>query len=91
PGARERLVLLQHNYCNNFFWERFWPNITLCWQYNFHDCFATNIGTGLFQLSATFEDCIRDIRSWTMGAEFFEHFPEMRDDILVHDDVVPSL
>ncbi|KAM0270026.1 hypothetical protein ACHAQH_009586 [Verticillium albo-atrum] len=81
PGVRERFVFSQHRYCTNLFWKLFRSNLTLLWQFDFDDCFMQSTATGHFQLAPLFEERIRDIKSWTMNADFLNQYPELCDDI----------
>ncbi|KAF3359808.1 hypothetical protein VdG1_05017 [Verticillium dahliae VDG1] len=81
PGIRERFVFSQHRYCTNQFWELFRSNLTLVWQFGFNDCFMQNTATGRFELAPLFEERIRDIKAWTMNADFLNQYPELADDI----------
>ncbi|RBQ82403.1 hypothetical protein VDGD_09257 [Verticillium dahliae] len=83
PGIRERFVFSQHRYCTNQFWELFRSNLTLVWQFGFNDCFMQNTATGRFELAPLFEERIRDIKAWTMNADFLNQYPELADDIPV--------
>ncbi|PNH35193.1 hypothetical protein VD0002_g9313 [Verticillium dahliae] len=91
PGVRERFVFSQHHYCANIFWHLFGSSLTILWQFGFNNCFMKDTVTGRFQLSPFFEDRIRDINSWTMNVDFFDHFPELCDDIPIYGGIPPKL
>ncbi|KAK1474665.1 hypothetical protein CTAM01_15836 [Colletotrichum tamarilloi] len=77
PGVRERFVFSQHQYCSNLFWEVFASSFRIMWPFEFRDCYRRNIETRRYCVAPEFEDRIRDINSWTMSSDFFNHFPEI--------------
>ncbi|KAH7007095.1 hypothetical protein EDB80DRAFT_578061 [Ilyonectria destructans] len=81
PGVRERFVFSQHQYCSNSFWKIFVECFRISWPFEFRDCYKRNTRTGRYSISPEFMDCIWDINSWTMTADFFGTFPEMYSDI----------
>ncbi|KPM38718.1 hypothetical protein AK830_g7848 [Neonectria ditissima] len=81
PGVRERFVFSQHQYCSNSFWKIFVNCFKISWPFEFRDCYKRNTRTGNYSISPEFMDCIWDINSWTMTADFFGTFPEMYSDI----------
>lgn len=81
PGVRERFVFSQHRYCSNIFWDLFCTSFRLLWPYELRDCYARNTHTGIYKISSTFNERLRNIQSWAMGPEMFERFPEFYSDI----------
>ncbi|OHF01542.1 hypothetical protein CORC01_03032 [Colletotrichum orchidophilum] len=91
PGVRERFVFSQHQYCSNLFWEVFASSFRIMWPFEFRDCYRRNIETRRYCVAPEFEDRIRDINSWTMSSDFFNHFPEMYADIPAYQEVPRGL
>lgn len=81
PGLREKFINTEHRYCSNMFWQLFCKDFRFLWQYEFRDCYTRNTETGLYSISPTFRDRIHDIRSWSMGQDFFKEYPECQNDI----------
>ena len=91
PGLRERFVFSEHRYCSNIFWHLFCRNMRVQWQYEFRDCYVRNTETGLYKISPTFNERINDIRSWTMGMEMFQKYPELYSDIPAWNHIPASI
>ncbi|KAK2674304.1 hypothetical protein RAB80_009288 [Fusarium oxysporum f. sp. vasinfectum] len=91
PGLRERLIFSQHQYCNNSFWELLQTNLKILWTDSFQDTFYHNAHTGKYHISPLFEQRIRDINAWTMSTDFFQHFPELSEDIPAYMGIPASM
>ncbi|KAF5602381.1 uncharacterized protein FSUBG_7688 [Fusarium subglutinans] len=91
PGLRERLIFSQHQYCNNSFWELLQSNLKILWTDTFQDTFYHNAHTGKYHISPLFEQRIRDINAWTMSTDFFQHFPELSEDIPAYMGIPASM
>ncbi|KAL9562735.1 hypothetical protein ACKAV7_013299 [Fusarium commune] len=91
PGLRERLIFSQHQYCNNSFWELLQTNLKIVWTDGFQDTFYHNAHTGKYHISPLFEQRIRDINAWTMSTDFFQHFPELSEDIPAYMGIPASM
>ncbi|KZL66632.1 bZIP transcription factor [Colletotrichum tofieldiae] len=91
PGVRERFIFSQHQYCSNRFWGVFARSFRILWPYEFRDCYRRNVATGKYCVSPEFENRIRDINSWTMSMDFFNHFPEMYADIPAYQELPKAL
>lgn len=81
PGLRERFIFGEHDYCGNEFWYLFNKSLRVLWPYEFRDCYTREIETGLYKVSPHFDERLRDIKSWTMGPDIFQRFPELYCDI----------
>ncbi|KEF56570.1 uncharacterized protein A1O9_06758 [Exophiala aquamarina CBS 119918] len=81
PGLRERFIFGEHDYCGNEFWHLFNKSLRVLWPYEFRDCYTREIETGLYKVSPHFDERLRDIKSWTMGPDIFQRFPELYCDI----------
>ncbi|KAF5532177.1 hypothetical protein FMEXI_12574 [Fusarium mexicanum] len=91
PGLRERLIFSQHQYCNNSFWDLLQSNLKILWTDTFQDTFYHNAHTGKYHISPLFEQRIRDINAWTMSTDFFQHFPELSEDIPAYMGIPASM
>ncbi|PCD26945.1 hypothetical protein AU210_013364 [Fusarium oxysporum f. sp. radicis-cucumerinum] len=91
PGLRERLIFSQHQYCNNSFWELLQTNLKILWTDSFQDTFYHNAHTSKYHISPLFEQRIRDINAWTMSTDFFQHFPELSEDIPAYMGIPASM
>jgi hypothetical protein len=91
PGLRERFVFHQHRYCSNKFWKLLCTHLRILWPFEFRDCYTHNTYTGGYKLSSSFQERVKDIRSWTMSSGIFETWPEFLSDIPVYDSVPASL
>ncbi|KAG5760954.1 hypothetical protein H9Q72_010939 [Fusarium xylarioides] len=91
PGLRERLIFSQHQYCNNSFWELLQTNLKILWTDTFQDTFYHNAHTGKYHISPLFEQRIRDINAWTTSTDFFQHFPELSEDIPAYMGIPASM
>lgn len=87
PGLREKFISTEHRYCSNLFWQLFCKDFRFLWQYEFRDCYVRNTETGLYSISPIFHDRIHDIRSWSMGQDFFKAYPECKNDIPSWDSI----
>ncbi|EXJ87144.1 hypothetical protein A1O3_04102 [Capronia epimyces CBS 606.96] len=87
PGIRERFVFNEHDYCGNDFWYGLCKSLRLLWPYEFRDCYTREVETGLYKVSRTFDQRITDIRSWAMGPDFFQQYPELYNDIPAFDHI----
>ncbi|KAI1620516.1 hypothetical protein EDD37DRAFT_569402 [Exophiala viscosa] len=81
PGIRERFIFGEHNYCQNEFWHLFCKSFRLSWPYEFRDCYTREVETGLYQINTNFDERLTDIKSWTMGPDIFQRFPELYSDM----------
>jgi len=63
----------------------FWPCFRFTWEYEFRDAYICNRQTGLYQFSAPFVECARELQYFRMSAKFFAEFPELKADIQVAD------
>ncbi|CAK7218090.1 hypothetical protein SBRCBS47491_003389 [Sporothrix bragantina] len=79
PGVRNRFIFSQHRYCSNRFWELFVNGFRIAWPYALRDCYKKNMHTGRYSLSSDFHRHTRDIRCWTMSADFLNEYPEIGD------------
>ncbi|KAH8647905.1 hypothetical protein BX600DRAFT_503241 [Xylariales sp. PMI_506] len=86
-GVRERFVFSQHQYCSNRFWQLFSTNLRIIWPYEFQDCYTVDSMTGKCQISPKFITHIRNLNSWTMSVDFFNHFPDLYNDIPSYQEV----
>lgn len=90
PGLREKFINTEHRYCSNMFWQLFCKDFRFVWQYEFRDCYIRNTETGLYSISPTFHDRIHDIKSWSMGQDFFKAYPECKNDIPSWGTIPPA-
>lgn len=81
PGLRERFIFNEHDYCGNDFWRLFCSSLRILWPYEFRDCYTREIETGLYKVSPMFDQRLGDIKSWTMGPDIFQRFPELCSDM----------
>lgn len=91
PGLRERFIFGEHNYCDNEFWNLFCSSLRILWPYEFRDCYTREIETGLYKFSPHFDQRLCDIKSWAMGPDIFQRFPELYCDIPSFNPVPPSV
>ncbi|KAK1985583.1 hypothetical protein LZ30DRAFT_809178 [Colletotrichum cereale] len=81
PALRYRFAVSPHQYCGNEFWHMFKEHLRVVWAYAFRDCYFHNIQFGTYSLSQLFKERVFDLGSWTMEPDFFDRFPELRQDI----------
>lgn len=81
PGLRERFIFGEHNYCDNEFWKLFCTSLRILWPFEFRDCYTREIETGLYKISPHFDERLYDIKTWTMGPDIFQRFPELYSDM----------
>ncbi|RDW79748.1 hypothetical protein BP6252_04386 [Coleophoma cylindrospora] len=81
PALRKRIVFSQHRYCANTFWDLFRANFCVVWPYELRDCFTRDRQTGAYRISPAFDTQLQDIRTWSMGRQFFQEYPELYNDI----------
>ncbi|RVX75035.1 hypothetical protein B0A52_01312 [Exophiala mesophila] len=77
PHFRQHAIFDEHAYCGNDFWYMYQSEMRLIWPYEFRDCYTHDLETGLYKPSHLFDERINDIKSWTMGPDFFQRFPEL--------------
>ncbi|KAH7067985.1 hypothetical protein BKA63DRAFT_103567 [Paraphoma chrysanthemicola] len=85
PGVREQMVFSQHKYATNEFSMSAFSHTRISWPYEFRDAYVCNSTTTKFQLSPHFRQAIQDLNSWDVTYEFFERYPELRDDVKGYD------
>ncbi|KIY02292.1 uncharacterized protein Z520_02430 [Fonsecaea multimorphosa CBS 102226] len=90
PGVRERFIFNEHDYCGNEFWHLFCKSLRILWPYEFRDCYTREIETGLYKFSPMFDQRLRDIKSWTMGPDIFNRFPELYSDMPAFNNIPQS-
>jgi hypothetical protein len=91
PGLRERFIFGEHDYCDNEFWHLFCKSLRVLWPYEFRDCYTREIETGLYKVSPHFDERLRDIKSWAMGPDIFQRFPELYSDIPSFNSIPPTV
>jgi len=91
PGLRERFIFGEHDYCGNEFWHLFNKSLHVLWPYEFRDCYTREIETGLYKVSPHFDERLRDIKSWTMGPDIFQRFPELYCDIPSYNTIPANI
>ncbi|RDW92144.1 hypothetical protein BP5796_01538 [Coleophoma crateriformis] len=87
PALRRRMVFSQHRYCANTFWDLFRANFCVIWPYELRDCFTRDRETGAYRISPAFDTQLQDIRTWSMGRQFFQEYPELYSDIPAIDHI----
>ena len=91
PGLRERFVFYQHHYCLNTFWQLLCNSLRIQWPFDFRDCYTRNAETGVYKVSALFDERISDIKSWAMGPDIFKQFPELYGDLPTFNHIPTSI
>ncbi|TIC92871.1 hypothetical protein CH35J_009980 [Colletotrichum higginsianum] len=81
PALRYRFAVSPHQYCGNMFWHMFKEHLRIVWPYDFRDCYVRNVQLGTYGLSSLFKETVHNLRCWTMEPDFFDRFPELRQDI----------
>lgn len=81
PGLRERLVLSNCEILTDEFFKSFGSCYRLVWPYPISHAYVIDAASGLYAFSQTFQTHVRDIKMWTMSDEFFQMYPQLRDDI----------
>ncbi|KAH7091917.1 hypothetical protein FB567DRAFT_435249 [Paraphoma chrysanthemicola] len=85
PGVREQMVFSQHKYSTDGFSMSAFSHTRFSWPFAFRDAYVCNSATAKFQLSPHFRQAIQDLNSWDVTYEFFEQYPELRDDVKGYD------
>lgn len=80
PAFREKLVLGQHKYRSDNFWQRYVEDFRFVWPHNFEDAWIRNPQTNTFEFAPLFRQHIYDPNCWTMSSDFFDVFPELHGD-----------
>jgi hypothetical protein len=82
PALRERLILDQDLYLNTCdFFSSVRAHFRFHWPYRFEDAFFVEEKTGAYRASPLFVQQVRNLENWTMAPQFFEAFPDLREDI----------
>ena len=86
PGFREHILFAPRKYVTNSFMETFRSECHFAWPFNPEQAFHRNPMTGLYAFSKDFLARQNDLRSWCMRSDFFERFPELRQDFPCFED-----
>jgi hypothetical protein len=81
PGLRERLVLSNCEILTDPFFKTFGTCFRLIWPYPISYAYEFDAAGGLYSFTQAFQMHIREIKMWTMCEEFFQSYPQLRDDI----------
>lgn len=87
PGLRQRFVDAPHRYCSNDFWRLFTSGFRIKWPFQLQDCFSHNKFAKTYTLDPSFIERLHDLRSWTLGQEFFRRFPELYSVVPAGDSI----
>lgn len=80
PAFREKLVLGQHRYRSDNFWQRYVEDFRFVWPHNLEDAWVLNLQTNTFEFAPLFRQHVYDPNCWTMLSDFFDIFPELHGD-----------
>lgn len=81
PGFRERLLFFPRKYATDKFMETLRQNVHFVWARGPSELYVKDFCTGIYSYSEAFVKQTMDIRCYSVKADFFEHFPELREDI----------
>ncbi|KAJ9651466.1 hypothetical protein H2198_009260 [Neophaeococcomyces mojaviensis] len=81
PTFRERLLFFPRKYATNKFMETLRKNVHFIWGHDSSHLYVKNPCTGMYSYSETFLEHSMDIRCYTVKPAFFDHFPELLEDI----------
>ncbi|KAF4457416.1 hypothetical protein F53441_657 [Fusarium austroafricanum] len=91
PSFRHQFSRYPHRYCSNLFWHMFKEHLRIAWPYEFRDAYVLNVRLDSYGLSLLFNDTITNLSSWTMHADFFDHFPALIHDVpKFPQDILPA-
>ncbi|KIV91586.1 hypothetical protein PV10_06106 [Exophiala mesophila] len=89
PGIREHILFAPRKYATNRFMDSFRNYCRFVWNHHPEDTFVRNDLTGMYSYSLDFITRQADLRCWSMRSEFFNLFPELRNDIPSFDESFP--
>jgi hypothetical protein len=85
PGLREHIIFSPRRYAVNRFMDTFRNSFRFLWPFDLSDAFAKNKMTGLYSFTPRFVEGQGFLRCWTMHADFFRQFPELKRDMPIYD------
>ena len=81
PGLRERILFSPMKFATNHFMDALRKHVHFIWPHDDRDLYVRDAMTGLYNYSSALNRQMMDIRCYTADSKFFDHFPELRQDI----------
>jgi hypothetical protein len=85
PGLREHILFNPFKYATNRFTESFRKSLHFMWPFEPDDTYNRNTTTGMYSYSADFIRRQSDLRSYAVGQDFLNLFPELKSEIPAFD------